>query len=165
MMFCSGAPNSPDTAIRRSTSASPNIFLRRRRPRAYISLVSNFRSRLDFAGSFIRSNAGQLNWTGPIKPGAIPCIRSICPYKSQPPRNPKRFKTSEELMKLRSILFAGFVLSGLATPQPVAAADEYPTRQIKIIVPFPAGAGPDQVARLLGQQLQDAFGLDRKSVV
>ena len=61
-------------------------------------------------------------------------------------------------MKLRSILFAGFVLSGLATPQPVAAADEYPTRQIKIIVPFPAGAGPDQVARLLGQQLQDAFG-------
>ncbi len=60
-------------------------------------------------------------------------------------------------MKLRSILFAGFVLSGLATPQPVAAADEYPTRQIKIIVPFPAGAGPDQVARLLGQQLQDAF--------
>jgi tripartite-type tricarboxylate transporter receptor subunit TctC len=61
-------------------------------------------------------------------------------------------------MKLRSILFAGFVLLGLAAPQPVAAADDYPKRQIKIIVPFPAGAGPDQVARLLGQHLQDAFG-------
>ena len=36
--------------------------------------------------------------------------------------------------------------------------DDYPQRQIKIIVPFPAGAGPDQVARMLGQHLQDAFG-------
>jgi tripartite-type tricarboxylate transporter receptor subunit TctC len=65
-------------------------------------------------------------------------------------------------MKLRSIFFGGFVLLGLAVPQPVAAADDYPKRQIKIIVPFPAGAGPDQVARLLGQHLQDAF---RQTVV
>ncbi len=65
-------------------------------------------------------------------------------------------------MKLRSILLAGFVLLGLAVPPPAAAADDYPKRQIKIIVPFPAGAGPDQVARLLGQHLQDAF---RQTVV
>ncbi|MFB9263218.1 Bug family tripartite tricarboxylate transporter substrate binding protein [Bradyrhizobium erythrophlei] len=38
------------------------------------------------------------------------------------------------------------------------AADDFPQRQIKIIVPFPAGAGPDNVARLVGQHLQDAFG-------
>ncbi|MBV9985303.1 MAG: hypothetical protein JO365_35895, partial [Bradyrhizobium sp.] len=37
-------------------------------------------------------------------------------------------------------------------------AEDYPQRQIRIIVPFPAGAGPDQVARLIGQHLQDAFG-------
>jgi tripartite-type tricarboxylate transporter receptor subunit TctC len=61
-------------------------------------------------------------------------------------------------MKLRSALLAGFVLLGLAAPQAVAAADDYPKRQIRIIVPFPAGAGPDQVARLLGQHLQQAFG-------
>jgi tripartite-type tricarboxylate transporter receptor subunit TctC len=60
-------------------------------------------------------------------------------------------------MKLRSILFAGLLLA-LAAPQAVAAADDYPNRQIKIIVPFPAGAGPDQVARMLGQYLQDALG-------
>src|ERR1700747_727111 len=46
----------------------------------------------------------------------------------------------------------------LATPQAVAADDVYPARQIKIIVPFPGGAGPDQVARLVGKHLQDAFG-------
>src|SRR3982074_2173260 len=61
-------------------------------------------------------------------------------------------------MKLRSGLLAGLVLLGFAVPQAVAAADDYQKRQIKIIVPFPAGAGPDQVARMLGQHLQDAFG-------
>src|SRR6202035_4756846 len=61
-------------------------------------------------------------------------------------------------MKLRSGLLAGLVLLALAIPQAVAAADDYPKRQIKIVVPFPAGAGPDQVARMLGQHLQDAFG-------
>src|ERR1700736_4890586 len=61
-------------------------------------------------------------------------------------------------MNLRSGLLAGLVLLGLAAPQVVAAAEDYPKRQIKIIVPFPAGAGPDQVARMLGLHLQDAFG-------
>jgi tripartite-type tricarboxylate transporter receptor subunit TctC len=61
-------------------------------------------------------------------------------------------------MKLRAMVLAGLVLSGLAGLHPVAAADDYPARQIRIVVPFPAGAGPDQVARMLGQYLQDAFG-------
>ncbi|HEU0081257.1 MAG TPA: tripartite tricarboxylate transporter substrate-binding protein [Bradyrhizobium sp.] len=60
-------------------------------------------------------------------------------------------------MKLR-LLLAGVMLAGLAIPQAAAAADDYPKRQIRIVVPFPAGAGPDQVARMLGQHLQDAFG-------
>ena len=47
---------------------------------------------------------------------------------------------------------------GLVGQHSRAAADDYPTRQIKIIVPFPAGAGPDQVARLLGQRLQEELG-------
>src|SRR5947207_1743556 len=60
-------------------------------------------------------------------------------------------------MKLRSGVLAGLLLLGLAGPQ-AHAADDYPTRQIKIIVPFPAGAGPDQVARILGQRLQEELG-------
>jgi tripartite-type tricarboxylate transporter receptor subunit TctC len=60
-------------------------------------------------------------------------------------------------MKLRSGVVAGLLLLGLAVPHANAAEDDYPKRQIKIIVPFPAGAGPDQVARMLGQHLQDAF--------
>ena len=62
------------------------------------------------------------------------------------------------LMMVRLGLVACLVLPGVLSPQPAFAVDDYPNRQIKIIVPFPAGAGPDQVARMLGQHLQEAFG-------
>src|ERR1700758_4132437 len=61
-------------------------------------------------------------------------------------------------MRLRQVLLAVLMLSGIAAPRAIAADDDYPKRQIKIVVPFPAGAGPDQVARMLGQHLQEAFG-------
>src|SRR5476649_2008586 len=75
-------------------------------------------------------------------------------------KNPKEIslRRPEEQMKLRLALLAGLTLLGLMGSPAMAAADDYPKRQIKIIVPFPAGAGPDQVARMLGQHLQDAFG-------
>jgi tripartite-type tricarboxylate transporter receptor subunit TctC len=60
-------------------------------------------------------------------------------------------------MDWRKGVFAALFFAGFAAT-PALAAGDYPQRQIKIIVPFPAGAGPDQVARLLGQHLQDAFG-------
>ena len=41
-----------------------------------------------------------------------------------------------------------------------AANEDYPKKEIliRLIVPFPAGAGPDNVARMLGQHLQDTLG-------
>jgi tripartite-type tricarboxylate transporter receptor subunit TctC len=60
-------------------------------------------------------------------------------------------------MKLPLRLVALLLLLGPAGPH-ANAADDYPKRQIKIIVPFPAGAGPDQVARMLAQYLQEALG-------
>jgi tripartite-type tricarboxylate transporter receptor subunit TctC len=62
----------------------------------------------------------------------------------------------EMSLKLRAL--AGLLLFGWTIPQGVAASNDYPNRQIKIVVPFPAGAGPDQVARMLAQHLQTAFG-------
>jgi tripartite-type tricarboxylate transporter receptor subunit TctC len=55
-------------------------------------------------------------------------------------------------------LLAGLLLLGCMISPGVKAADDYPSRQIKIVVPFPAGAGPDHVARMLGQHLQEKFG-------
>ena len=39
----------------------------------------------------------------------------------------------------------------------VASAQPYPARAVKLVVPFPAGSATDQVARLIGAQLQDAL--------
>jgi tripartite-type tricarboxylate transporter receptor subunit TctC len=38
-----------------------------------------------------------------------------------------------------------------------AFAQEYPSRPVKVVVPFPAGSATDQVARVIGQQLQEAL--------
>jgi tripartite-type tricarboxylate transporter receptor subunit TctC len=46
----------------------------------------------------------------------------------------------------------------LAATLPAAWAQQYPTQQIKIICPFPAGGGTDLTARLLAEQLTKSFG-------
>jgi tripartite-type tricarboxylate transporter receptor subunit TctC len=39
-----------------------------------------------------------------------------------------------------------------------AAAETYPSHAVRIVVPYPAGSGPDQVARMLAQDLQQSLG-------
>jgi len=53
-----------------------------------------------------------------------------------------------------SALAAGFAF---AAPAP-AAAQDYPTHPITLIVPYPPGGGVDLVGRLVGQQLSKALG-------
>jgi tripartite-type tricarboxylate transporter receptor subunit TctC len=43
--------------------------------------------------------------------------------------------------------------ASLAAMPGVARADDYPTRPVRIVVPYPAGIAPDIVARLVGQEL------------
>jgi tripartite-type tricarboxylate transporter receptor subunit TctC len=39
-----------------------------------------------------------------------------------------------------------------------AQAQKYPSRSVRIVVPFPAGSAPDQTARIIGQELQNLYG-------
>lgn len=40
----------------------------------------------------------------------------------------------------------------------IAQAQEYPTRAVRIVVPFPPGGGTDVFARVLGQRVQEGLG-------
>ncbi|HEV2041280.1 MAG TPA: tripartite tricarboxylate transporter substrate-binding protein, partial [Casimicrobiaceae bacterium] len=40
----------------------------------------------------------------------------------------------------------------------VATAQAYPTKPIRLVVPFPAGGSLDVVARAIGQKLTEAWG-------
>jgi tripartite-type tricarboxylate transporter receptor subunit TctC len=51
---------------------------------------------------------------------------------------------------------AAFAASSLASTG--AAAQDFPTKPVRIITPFPAGAGPEAVLRLLAEKLQKAWG-------
>ena len=53
----------------------------------------------------------------------------------------------------RIVLFTLFAAASL-----IAAAQPWPSKPVKIIVPFAAGGATDVIARLLGQKLGDAWG-------
>ena len=52
------------------------------------------------------------------------------------------------------------LLGGAATisPLPAISAESFPTRPIRLIVPYPAGGGTDIVGRVLGQKLHESLG-------
>ena len=60
-------------------------------------------------------------------------------------------------------VLAGTVLAGMAAlPRPfgggTAFAQDYPTRPVRVIVPYPPAGGADTVSRLLFQKLSDMWG-------
>ncbi len=50
------------------------------------------------------------------------------------------------------------VVTFLASPLPPAAAEDYPSHPITLIVPYPPGGGVDVMGRLVGQKLSAALG-------
>ena len=63
-------------------------------------------------------------------------------------------------MKLprRNFLRLSASAAALAVTQRIAFAQAYPSRPVRIIVPFPAGQATDTIARLIGQSLLERLG-------
>ena len=59
--------------------------------------------------------------------------------------------------RIAAALFAA-VLSAGAAPSVIAAGEAYPSKPIRLVVPFPAGGPLDAVARAIGPKLADAWG-------
>jgi tripartite-type tricarboxylate transporter receptor subunit TctC len=61
-------------------------------------------------------------------------------------------------MSLLRVLGLSFVCLVSATPGRAAAADAYPTRSVRWIVPYPAGGTTDIIARIMGQRIGERMG-------
>jgi tripartite-type tricarboxylate transporter receptor subunit TctC len=60
---------------------------------------------------------------------------------------------------MRTILGLLFAVGGLAMcPALPAQAEDWPARPVRLIVPFPAGGGTDNVARIVAKHLQQVLG-------
>lgn len=60
-------------------------------------------------------------------------------------------------MKLSTRLAAAFAAGIAIVFAPAAAAQDYPSRLIRIVVPFPAGDGSDRIARILAERMQSKW--------
>jgi tripartite-type tricarboxylate transporter receptor subunit TctC len=58
----------------------------------------------------------------------------------------------------RRALLAALAFIALTLPMPSHAQERYPSRTIRIVVPFPAGATTDMLARLFAQRLSETMG-------
>ena len=61
------------------------------------------------------------------------------------------------LIKISPVLAIAAICAMTVAPA-AAQSTAWPNRQVRIVVPFPAGGTTDVVARLLGQRLQEAWG-------
>jgi tripartite-type tricarboxylate transporter receptor subunit TctC len=59
---------------------------------------------------------------------------------------------------VRRVVAFALLLAGLALAGQPAAAQQFPTRPVRLLVSIPPGGGPDIIARLLAAKLADAFG-------
>jgi tripartite-type tricarboxylate transporter receptor subunit TctC len=91
--------------------------------------------------------------------------RSIVHFRTGFNRLPTTTFEEEKTMRLtvrRGLALAAALLTALLTAefaQPAAgAAPAYPTKPIRLVVPFPAGASSDIVGRLIGERLASQMG-------
>ena len=60
-------------------------------------------------------------------------------------------------------LFLCAALATVCAVKPTYAADAYPTRAIRMIVPFSAGGAADIIARMMGARLTETLGQSIKT--
>jgi tripartite-type tricarboxylate transporter receptor subunit TctC len=65
---------------------------------------------------------------------------------------------SIQILRRGALLSAALAVAGLGLFAQSASAQEWPTRTVRLILPYPVGGGPDGVARLLADKLGRKWG-------
>src|SRR4249919_3218514 len=89
-----------------------------------------------------------------------------CGSGTSPPRPPSAnmrqssMNKGFDMMERKAFLAAGawMVLAALLAPSLAAHAQDYPTRAVRVIVPYPAGGTADAMPRLIGDWLTRKWG-------
>ncbi|MEA3095469.1 MAG: hypothetical protein QOJ04_6811 [Caballeronia sp.] len=70
----------------------------------------------------------------------------------------KRMERMKRYASALLCLFAALFLALFSGSMPAAAADAYPGKFVRLILPFPPGGGTDTLSRILGKKMGDAMG-------
>jgi tripartite-type tricarboxylate transporter receptor subunit TctC len=102
---------------------------------------------LRFFGAFGSRREQSVGWVEHLRSSSRARTRCVSLCST----HPRRPLIRESLPFVLSALLLGAVA-------PAARADDYPTRHITLVVPFPAGSGPDVYARLIADKLAPRLG-------
>src|SRR3990172_2934126 len=82
-------------------------------------------------------------------------MRGVCPAGCNWPTRDPSGRNRKMIQLWLRVLACGFAVALAATP---ASAQEFPSRNITVVVPLAAGSGMDSVVRIYGEELAKALG-------
>lgn len=83
-------------------------------------------------------------WIGDVRPGILPLANN--------------HSNEEQYPKMMRHMLHAACMALLAALPVAGAASDYPAKPVRFVIPFPPGAGPDIVARAVGQKLGQRWG-------